>query len=339
MGFTPVTADPCLYTKKTQTGTLIAAVHVDDILLSSTSKFHQRWFEKKLEERFELTKQYDNLSYLGLNVVKKNNGLLVTQDKHIQELSKKYEFDKLSTYPSTPTGTNFLINDPDSPPVDRTKYLSVIMSLMYIGRFTRPEILFAVSILSTKCNNPTVDDYLKALRIVKYLAGTPAVGVSYTKNRRLDAELHVDASHLLHQSGHGHGGTMILLGGCLVYCRSFKLKTLTRSSSESELVTLDDSVTYALWFKLLLTGLARAPLKPITIHQDNKSTVIMASSGGTFRRSKHLIGKYGFIQENITAGHITLKYCPSDLMLADMLTKPLSGPKLAKLLQKLQIRK
>jgi len=107
MGFAPVEADQCLYTKKTPTGTLIAAVHVDDILLSSTSKSHQRWFERKLEEKFELTKQYDNLSYLGLNIVRKKGGLLVTQDKHIQELSKKYEFDKLSTYPSTPTSTNF----------------------------------------------------------------------------------------------------------------------------------------------------------------------------------------------------------------------------------------
>lgn len=210
---------------------------------------------------------------------------------------------------------------------------------MYIGRFTRPEILFAVSVLSTKCNNPTVDDYLKALRVVKYLAGTSTLGIYYSKNRELDPELHVDASHLLHASGHGHGGLMLTLGGCLIYCRSFKLKTLTRSSSESELVTLDDSVTYALWYKLLLTCLGKESLKPIIIHQDNKSTVIMASSGGTFRRSKHLFGKYGFIQENITAGHIALKYCPSDQMLADMLTKPLTGPKLARFLQQIQIRK
>ena len=337
MGFKKCKADPCLYTLTTKDGIMYVAIHVDDILLSSPTRELQQHFEEMLAKRFEITTQRDNISYLGLNISKKNNCLHITQDKHIKELVEKYEYDNLLKYPKTPTAADFLSEDPDSPLVDKSKYLSLIMSLMYIGRLTRPDILMPVSYLATKSSSPTFDDYCKALRIVKYLAGTSRVAVVYTNGRALVPALHVDASHILHQSGHGHGGLVLTLGFAVVYSRSFKLQTITRSSSESELVALDDSLTYAVWYRDLLEDLGYPLSDPIVTYQDNKSTIIMASMGGTFKRSKHIQCKYGYIQEQIRNKKVILQYIPSEKMCADMLTKPLNGPALARALEAISI--
>jgi len=60
-------------------------------------------------------------------------------------------------------------------------------------------------------------------------------------------------------------------------------------------------------------------------------------SGGTFKRSKHNIWKYEFISDAIAEKVISLQHISTDKMLADFLTKPLSGPHLRRCLQELEI--
>jgi len=338
MGFKKGKSDPCLYTRITKEGTLYVAIHVDDILLSASTRELQQQFEEMLAKQFDITTQRDNISYLGLNISKKNKELHITQDKHIKELVEKYGYSNLNKYPKTPTAADFLTDVPDSPLVDKSRYLSLIMSLMNIGRLTRPDILMPVSYLATRSSSPTFDDYSKALRIVKYLAGTPHIAVVYTTGRPIIPALYVDASHIIHQSGHGHGGLLLTLGFAVVFSRSFKLQSITRSSSESELVALDDSITYAIWYTDLLTDLGFPPSDPIVTYQDNKSTIIMASIGGSFKRSKHIKCKYHYVQEQIQNQKVILQYLPSEKMCADMLTKPLNGPALARSLEAISVK-
>ena len=63
----------------------------------------------------------------------------------------------------------------------------------------------------------------------------------------------------------------------------------------------------------------------------------MAHTGGTFKRSKHLQCKHGYIQEQIQNKTVRLQYIPCDKMCADILTKPLNGPALARALEAIGI--
>jgi hypothetical protein len=243
IGFKQSRADPCLFTRKNKrTGKRqYVATHVDDILVISPSVKERKQLERELEESFELSPQTGSkISYLGLNIVhdKDKTFIKISQEGMIKDLVKKYNMEKLKKYPTNPTSSStFLtIKKKDNPKLpDNKEYLSIIMSLMFIARYTRPDILMPVSYLATKSNGPTEDDMDKAKRILKFLAGTTTTGIVFHKpsSNKLEPKFYADASHILYIDGYGQAGIIITFGSGPVFCRSFKLKMITRSSSES----------------------------------------------------------------------------------------------------------
>jgi hypothetical protein len=180
-----------------------------------------------------------------------------------------------------------------------------------------------VTYLATRSASPTVHDFSQLMRIVRYLAGTATVGLLFTSTD-LIPRIYADASHNIHDDGRGQGGIAITLGSAPIFCRSFKIKSVTRSSSESELVALEDATTYVTWLHCLLHSMHINVTQPTIVYQDNQSTILIAQSGGNFKRTKHLICKESFIRERLENNDIVLKYLSTNQMPADILTKPTS---------------
>jgi hypothetical protein len=126
------------------------------------------------------------------------------------------------------------------------------------------------------------------------------------RNSSLESQL-MQATICIHQ-GHGQHGMNISNGSAPVGYRSAKITMMTRSSSESELYSLEDASLYALWYQILLRDMGVEHNKPIKIYQDNKLIITMAMQGASFKRTKHLIGKQTFVKERIQNGDIVLQY-------------------------------
>lgn len=348
IGFQGSKADECLYYKDTPEGRLNLSTHVDDMLLTSPTKELRTWFEDEIKKHFDIVPQRDNISYLGINIThdRKEKKIYLTQEGYIKEVIKKYvcfNCPNNTKHPHTPA-TQRILMDPDdiedNKKVDRKEFLSLVMTLMYAARFTRPDILLPTTVLATRCTEPKESDMRQALRIVKYLAGTPKIGLILDGKTRLTPHIYADASHISHYTGHGHGGILISFGSAPIFSRSYKIKAVTRSSSETELYALEEAATYAVWLKLLLRDLlGREYEKSITIYQDNLSTMIMANENKiNFKRTKHLLVRESYVKEQIQKGHIQLKHKPSDQMHADFLTKPLNRTKLETCMELLNIQ-
>ena len=70
----------------------------------------------------------------------------------------------------------------------RTKYQSIIGSLLFIMLGTRPDIAFAVIRMSQYMANPTEEHAQKSLHIVRYLTSTQNLGLEFTGlQHRLEA--------------------------------------------------------------------------------------------------------------------------------------------------------
>jgi hypothetical protein len=143
IGFTQSTSDKCLYYTLDEASQQMAymSVHVDDIfLLSPTNDFRAR-FEKAMSKDFILDVQHDQLSYLNMSFKRDKDGISVSQHGYVNNLLKKYAYDP-SYKPKTPSHPHLTRpSNPTSPTMSQNKYLSLIMSLLYLARFTRPDIL------------------------------------------------------------------------------------------------------------------------------------------------------------------------------------------------------
>jgi hypothetical protein len=203
IGFKRSTADSCLYVHCFRNEKIYLTVHVDDMFLASPTKETRSWFESQLKKTFDLVSQHDTVSYLGMSISKSHRGITVNQSGYIDSMARKFGISKESLS-SSPTGTNFLTANPDSPPVDTSKYLSLVMSLMYLARFTRADILMVVTYQATKSAKPTQEDYHKLMRILSYVVNTSAMSLHFTPVHDLRIHIWADASHMLHKDGKGH---------------------------------------------------------------------------------------------------------------------------------------
>ena len=67
---------------------------------------------------------------------------------------------------------------------------------------------------------------------------------------------------------------------------------------------------------------------PTKIFEDNTASIQIASQVGVSDRTKHMQIKYHFLRHKLEMEVFSLEYLNTKKMLADMLTKPLSGPAL-----------
>jgi hypothetical protein len=105
--------------------------------------------------------------------------------------------------------------------------------------------------------------------------------------------------------------------------------------TESELISLSDSVPQAVWSRDFLSNQGYK-IDPALIYQDNKSTIALAEKGrSTSDRTRHINIRYFFVKDRIDQGEIKVQYLPTEDMIADILTKPLQGVLFRKLRKQL----
>ena len=107
---------------------------------------------------------------------------------------------------------------------------------------------------------------------------------------------------------------------------STKQKLNTRSSTESELVGVDDMMPSILWTRYFLQAQGYK-VSDNVIFQDNKSTMLLERNGkiSSSKRTKHINVRYFFITDRISKGEVRVEWCPTKDMVADFMTKPLQG--------------
>jgi hypothetical protein len=335
IGFNLLTADSSAFIRGTGTKRIIAAAHVDDIIAIG-NKSELELFEKQISKIYEMTFQKGlRHSYIGLDVeINPRLGIYVSQSGYRREVIEKFKYLLGDNMKRVSTPAKLDVNQPpdeDAEKTDKSLYLSLIMSLMFIARLTRPDILFAVTMAATKSSNPTIIDLNNATRILGYLWYYPNLGMYYKFRCSPQPTVFCDASHGIHHDGHGHGCIMVLVGSTLIYMRSYKLKVVTLSSTESEHIVLCDGAVLSRWIKLLFQELGYQ-LPAITLSQDNTSTISWNRADSNTARTKLMVIRKSYVREAIMDNIIKIVYTPTENMIADIGTKPLDNRAISKFL-------
>ena len=214
------------------------------------------------------------------------------------------------------------------------------MSLMFLARLTRADILFACVYLATFTSAPTMSHYLHACRLLRYVSDSPNYGVLFRRQAGPDAHqvvcrVYSDGAEGTHASGHGQCGIFVTLGSGYICARSSKVTMVTLSASEVERFALAEGGTYAVFMHAIIPRFGHTLAGPIRLHMDSTSAEASTSREGPFSRNKHILYKKGFVRELKEAGIVDTVHTAGPELCADMLTKPVPLAPLGRFIQKI----
>ena len=133
----------------------------------------------------------------------------------------------------------------------------------------------------------------------------------------------IDGAFATHRDMHSHTGGVMSLGKGIIYGTSTRQKLNTRSSTEAELVAVDDCLSQILWTRYFLATQGYN-INDCVVYQD---TILLEENGraSSSKRTRHINIRYYFVTDRANCGEIKLQHCPTTEMLGDYFTKPLQG--------------
>ena len=274
LGYKQCENDDCLFFKRVQELWSILSTHVDDILQVSNGKqLVKELHEALIEEYKSITFHEDADAYIGMTIERSidRSEIKLSQQGLIDKICEKY-ISKDNQRCSTPCSDELFHHNQkkEDKPMDKKEYLSLVMTLMYLARLTRVDILLPTTFLATKSQNASVDDFKEALKVCRYLKTTRDLGITIKCND-LQLHVHCDASHQVHANTAGHTGYVIGFGSSMSYlhARSGKQKMESLSSTDAEIYAMTECTKTVKWMRNLLSELDLTPLRPIILHEDN----------------------------------------------------------------------
>ena len=348
MGFVCVSGniDSGLFKKQREDGSyIILGVHVDDLGLVSTNE-EGKWFEDELNKVYgkfgNVTVQRgDKVKWLGIEIERDwvTKSFSLSQSKFIDEsIIKKFGVTHHSSYPAAP---ELFLHDVEEDKLMEKKldlkFISALMSAAWLQK-TKPEIALAISYLSTRVTKVTSRDRAHLLKLMGYINFSRHHKLTISP-KSLNVILLTDASYAINPGCLGQTGIVTAFGvtgqifdetnssiQSIIHSSTHKQSFVHTSSAGAEIDAQSEGIKHLLWARYVMKELGFEQKGPSTVYQDNMSAIIMGLDGkGSFKNSKHMPVRFFFIKQQIDNGTVKLQHCPTEFMVADILTKPLQA--------------
>ena len=325
LGFNTTHADPGVFYTHVKNDILILAVHVDDCIFTGSSRKLITLYKEKLNACHVLTDLGPVHWLLGIKITRDRAAHTISlfQSSFIDTILSCFSMTEAKPY-SSPMVPGAIYGKKDSPSspdeatrMQRTPYRQVIGSLMYAAVATRPDIAFAVSILSHFLNNPGDVHWEAVKRVFRYLKSTKDFTLTYGGERH-DIEGYADADGGTQEDHHVISGYTFLIDGGAISWEAKRQELVTLSTAEGEYVAAMHAAKEALWLHKLLADIFPHLLHPLTtLYSNNQSAIKLATTDNYHACTKHLNTRYQFIWDLSNKSVIELCYC-------DKLCLPLS---------------
>ena len=314
--------DECVYVYTAGTDTLWALAYVDDIVLVGSSERIIADFKQKLMHKFE-TKDFGEIkNFLNMEFTISKDSIVIKQTAYIESILK--EFNMASSKPTaTPWPAGLKLERIDSRD-ESFPFRKLTGKLNYLATHTRPDIAATVSFLSAHNQGFDETHWQAAKRLLRYLQGTKDLGIRFSSTSRLQLDTYVDASFAQEHDKKSREGCVIFLCNGPVYWRSKRQTTTAASTAEAEYMAAHSGAIKSLILHELMDELLdlSPDLKPL-IYCDNQPAIANVINGNAQRGQHHMLIKFYALREMYERQQLDIVYCPTDEMIADLLTKPL----------------
>jgi hypothetical protein len=230
-----------------------------------------------------MTLDYSTRHLIKILMIDYVKDIIAAWDKSCAETdsdSFKFNFRKSRGTPTAAPSNLFVMNE-DSiklPETQKAGFHNVVAKALYVAKRARPDIAVAISYLTTRVRNPDIDDWSKLHHLIEYLRST--IDMPLTLGDTSGGVLHwyVDAAFAVHPNMRGHSGGALTLGIGFMISSLGKQKLNMWSSTESELVGVNDLMSLILWSRIFLKAQGYVVVDNI-LHQGNKSAILLEQNG------------------------------------------------------------
>ena len=177
LGFRPSKADTSLFFYKKGKIIIFMLVYVDDIIVASSSQDAVNALLEDLKRDFALKDLGDLHYFLGIEVKKVTDGIVLSQEKYVSDILKRSGMMSCKVS-DMPLSTTEKLSKEEGEPLGAeaaTNYRSVVGALQYLT-LTRPDICFPVNKVCQFLHAPTLQHWTAVKRILRYLRGTMSTG-------------------------------------------------------------------------------------------------------------------------------------------------------------------
>ncbi|XP_019053898.1 PREDICTED: uncharacterized protein LOC109114920 [Nelumbo nucifera] len=336
-GFQSSTYDHALFIRKTSQGCVLLLLYVDDMIITGDDLQGISDLKHFLSKQFEM-KDLGRLNYfLGIEVSSDQSGYYLSRAKYAIDLVSRAGLTDTKTI-NTPIKPNAHFSATDGTLLsDCTLYPQLVGSLVYLA-VTRPDIAYAVHIVSQFMFAPRTTHYAVVLRIIRYVKGTLFHGLHYFSSSSLHLIAYSDTDWAGDPTDRrSTTGNCFFLGDSLISWHSKKQMVVSRSSTEAEYRALADTTSELLWLRWLLHDMGITHSSATPLYYDNRSAIQIVHNDVFHERTKHIETDCHFIRHYVLEGTVRLILVSSQDQSADIFTKAHSPLCFRALVGKLQM--
>ena len=289
------------------------------------------------------------LKFLGVQIWYRNGSFFLNQEDFVRDLLNRrgYQIDE------TGKGSNLPMVKETPGEEEEVDIPSLRAAQGAVGEFfwvaikTRPDLAFCTSQLSLWTSRRPRFVVKKAEEVFRYLAATPTLGLTFgaiatsekERNELLRygrsikvVESYADASFAAGENEKSHSGAVVVWGDCPVMWATQRQSTVALSTAEAELhasiegATMIQSCTPII---AALVGTGEETLHKV-LYTDSVSTCSIIQYPAGSWRTRHLRIRAAGVRSLVDRGYMVIAHLRGEYMIADLLTKLMSGQVYAK---------
>jgi hypothetical protein len=344
LDFTRLDAETCLYVYRASDGGIcFLVVYVDDLLLAASSRALMNSIKLKLTSQFKMRDLGPASFMLGLEILRDRPRRTITlsQRKYIDSVLDRCGMSECSPL-STPMShaVRITADDPDDNTTvhevvwngKTVTYPSLIGSVMYAMRGTRPDIAFTVGVLGRYAANPKRCHWRIAKHLLRYLKGTRDLSLRFDgSDLSLDMDFHGFSNAAWSDdsdNSRSTSGYVFISNRGAIGWSSRRQSMVALSTTESEYIALSNAGQHLAWLCAFFEDIGHTQSAPTELLCDNQAAIILSRDPQFRARSKHIARKFHFVRDDIVGkGQAVVRFVRTDDQVADIFTKALSHEK------------
>ncbi len=344
-GFSRSEVDQGLYTRWSEHGAFtLLSLYVDDMLMASTREACLTQLMERMKAQWPINDLGAPKSLLGIAVSRHRDAVTLSQEAAIDDLVQEIPKSRRSklrraTVPMREGVLDELNKAAAASDVRSTKgsglvkaplretYLTILGKLLDIARHTRPDVAYAVSVLSRFSACPSEKQMDALLQVVTYLKCTKAATLAITpwrdtlvKGMGIPVTVYADADYGGDKpSSMSASGVIVRLDGAPVEWASKRQPVVARSTCEAEYESQVLGIRLAMTYTNILSEMGFTP--EVTAQCDNNAAMATLRDNDSSNATKHVRISAHFVRQFIRNGSVKVVRCASQDMEADVLTK------------------